>query len=217
MKDYKKIILERKIMQSQTLQLFQTIHVETNTWLLHQGDRLHNLYILVKGRIKVCSTTANGITHLSAISYPITVLGEVEFLSGLAINNDIYTLNQCTFLVASVDCYSQILSNDLLFVQFLAKQVANKLYNMNHNTSISINYPVENRLAAYFVSCHMDGIVKDNFMNVATLLGCSYRQLQRVIKHFCQQMYIKKCGRSMYEILDWEHLKQLGQELYRLQ
>lgn len=216
MHDYKKLILEKKMMQKSTLELFEIKHVEKNTWLLHYGDQLKYLYILVEGRIKACSTTANGITHLSAISYPITVLGEIEFLNGLTINNDIYTLDPCVLLAASVDSQREMLFNDLLFVQFLAKQVANKLYNMNHNASISINYPVENRLAAYFISCHINGVVKDNFMNVATLLGCSYRQLQRVLYQFCRLKYIKKCGRSTYEILDWENLENLGQELYRL-
>lgn len=216
MKNYEKMILEKKIMTKTTLQLFHFYQVRGNHWLLHQGDDLHELYILLKGRIKACNTTANGMTRLSAISYPITVLGEVEFLNGLPINNDVYTLEQCDFLAISVDRYRNVLFEDLIFVRFLAQQISLKLYNTNHNTSISINYPVENRLAAYLVSCHDHGVIRENFVSVASLLGCSYRQLQRVLNQFCRWGYIEKKGRSQYVIIDWDGLQNLGQDIYRL-
>lgn len=216
MENYKKMVLQKKIMTETTLQFFQWRQIEANCWLLQQGGKLHELYILLKGRVKACSTTANGITRLSAISYPITVLGEVELLNGLPINNDVYTLEQCDFLVVSVDRFQDILLNDLIFVRFLAQQISLKLYNANHNTSISINYPVENRLAAYFVSCHDHGLIKENFVSVASLLGCSYRQLQRVLNQFVQWGYIEKKGRSHYRIIDWKNLQNLGQDIYRL-
>lgn len=216
MKNYEKMILDKNIMTKETLHLFQFCQVRGNYWLLHQGDQLHELYILLKGRVKACNTTANGITRLSAISYPITVLGEVEFLNGLSINNNVYTLEQCDFLIISVDQYKNVLFDDLIFVRFLAQQISLKLYNTNHNTSISINYPVENRLAAYFVSCHDCGLVKENFVSVANLLGCSYRQLQRVLNQFVQWGYIEKIGRSHYRIIDWKNLQNLGQDIYRL-
>lgn len=62
MKNYEKMILDKNIMTKETLQLFQFCQVRGNYWLLHQGDQLHELYILLKGRVKACNTTANGIT-----------------------------------------------------------------------------------------------------------------------------------------------------------
>lgn len=216
MKDYKGMILKKQIMHKETLALFKRITVEAHCCLLQQGEQLNELYLLLKGRVKAYSTTANGVTHLSAVSYPVTLLGEVEFLNRLPINNDVYTLDRCELLVVSVHQHYDQLVNDLYFIRFLAHQVSLKLYNANYNTAISINYPVENRVAAYFISCHDHGMIKENFVRVATLIGCSYRQLQRVLNRFCHEGYICKSGRGEYLVIDFERLETLGQDIYRL-
>lgn len=216
MKDYKSMILKKKIMQKETFALFNKITVEANCCLLRQGEQLNELYLLLKGRVKAYSTTANGVTHLSGVSYPVTVLGEVEFLNRLPINNDVYTLERCELLAVSVYQYYDDLINDLYFVRFLAQQISLKLYKDNYNAVISINYPVENRIAAYFIACHDQGMIKENFVRVATLIGCSYRQLQRVLNCLCQKGYIYKTGRGEYRIIDFDYLETLGQDIYRL-
>ena len=48
--------------------------------------------------------------------------------------------------------YEDILLHDLIFMRYLARTLSNRLYHANHNTAISINYPVENRLASYLIS-----------------------------------------------------------------
>jgi predicted transcriptional regulator len=57
-------------------------------------------------------------------------------------------------------------------------------------------------------------IVEENFVEVAQMIGCSYRQLQRVIKHFISLGYIEKVKRSVYHILDRSALEELGEDLY---
>lgn len=77
-----------------------------------------------------------------------------------------------------------------------------------------MNYPVENRLASYLISCENNMIIEDNFVSVAEMIGCSYRQLQRVLNDFCQKKYMRKIKRSCYEILDLSALQHLGKDLY---
>ena len=57
-------------------------------------------------------------------------------------------------------------------------------------------------------------IIKDNFVQVAEMIGCSYRQLQRVLNDFCQCGYLCKVKRGNYLITDESALKALGQDLY---
>ena len=74
---------------------------------------------------------------------------------------------------------------------------------------------VDNRLAAYFIVSHKDYIVQDNFVVVAELIGCSYRQLQRVLKLFLDKKYIKKIKRGTYQIINLNALNLLGEDVYQ--
>ena len=108
----------------------------------------------------------------------------------------------CICATISLSKYHEILMNDVFFMKTIAKNLASKLSKSTQNQSISLNYPVENRLAAYFVVSHKNSIVQDNFVVVAELIGCSYRQLQRILQLFLDKEYIKKTKRDTYQIID---------------
>lgn len=184
--------------------------------VLFQGQELDYLYILMSGKLKTCHTTSNGSTVLIAFSYPITVIGEIELLNHREVMNDIYALEDSICLAISIELYKEELLNDLLFNQYLAKTISIKLYNSNLNTSISMNYPVENRLASYLIASHNNFIIQDNFVQVAEMIGCSYRQLQRTLNDFCHKKYIYKIKRGQFKVLNRDALKSLGQDLYNL-
>lgn len=74
-------------------------------------------------------------------------------------------------------------------MKYLGYIATMKLYHSNLNNSISVNYPVENRLASYLISCHHEKIIDENFVSVAEMIGCSYRQLQRTLNDFIKKIY----------------------------
>jgi CRP/FNR family putative post-exponential-phase nitrogen-starvation transcriptional regulator len=47
------------------------------------------------------------------------------------------------------------------------------------------------------------------------LIGCSYRQLQRVLQLFLDKKYIKKIKRGTYQIIDLNALNLLGEDVYQ--
>ena len=53
-------------------------------------------------------------------------------------------------------------------------------------------------------------------MTVSKMIGCSYRQLQRVLQQLCQKQYLLKHENGSYQIINESALKQLGQEIYQL-
>lgn len=184
--------------------------------ILHQGQTLEYLYILIEGRIKACHTTPNGHTTLCAFSHPLSIIGELEFLNHLDVLNNIYALEKTTCYEINVNKYQNLLLNDILFMRFLAQSISLKLYHSNHNSAISMNYPVENRLASYLISCQDHMFIQDNFVSIAEMIGCSYRQLQRVLNDFCKLNYLTKIKKGHYRITNSEALKKLGQDLYHL-
>lgn len=211
---YIDMLKSKHVMSETNYQYFELCQFHKGDYLLYQGQQLDYLYILVEGKLKTSHTTANGLTVLNCFAYPISVLGEVEFLNQRDVINDIYALQTSYCLRLSIELYQDILFNDPVFMRYLAQTISCKLYDSNQNSSISMNYPVENRLASYLISCENDMIIEDNFVSVAEMIGCSYRQLQRVLNDFCKKNYIKKIKRSHYEILNPSVLKQLGKDLY---
>lgn len=204
-------ILENTIYQYLELCIFNK-----GDCLLYQGQTLEYLYILLDGSIKSCHSTSNGTTVINAFSSPITVLGEIEFLNQCDVNNSVYAMEETICFRISIIQYKDMLLNDLFFMRYLAKTIADKLQSSNNNTSISINYPVENRLASYFIASHNQLIINQNFVQTAEMIGCSYRQLQRTLTMFCKNGYIKKTGRSIFCILNLKALESLGKDLYHL-
>lgn len=205
---------KENILSQQNYQYFHSCQFQKGDCLLYQGQSLEYLYILISGRIKSCHTTSNGNTILTAVSGGISIVGEVEFLNHQDVINDVFALEEVHCLYISVNQYENILLNDLLFMRYLAQTISSKLYNSNQNSSISINYPVENRLASYLISCQEHSIIQDNFVQVAEMIGCSYRQLQRTLNDFCCKNYLKKIKRGQFQIINETALKDLGKDLY---
>lgn len=166
---------------------FESVHFHKGNLILRQGQTLHYLYILIQGKVKACHTTTNGITSLHSFSKPIGIFGEVEFLNQFEILNDIYALEDTVCYRIDVNQYRQYILNDTLFMYSLAKSLSLKLYDSEYNASISMNYSVESRLASYLVSCEENLMICENFVSVAEMISCSYRQLQRVLQNFCSQ------------------------------
>ena len=184
-------------------------------YILHQGDQLTKLYILIEGSVKINHTTVNGNRLLCAITSAFNILGEVEFLHDFIIHNDVIAIEDCCCLSISAK-YKERLLNDVKFMRFIAERTTLKLRNMNLNASVSTNYPVENRLAAYLLSCHHEKMINENMIDVAEMIGSSYRQLQRVLRYFIKQEYMKKIDKGKYMILDFKSLQELGKDLYHI-
>lgn len=207
--------LDNENMMSHTLlKCFDFYCFEKGQCILHQGQKLETLYILIDGKTKSCHTTSNDATVLIAISQGMSIIGEIELLNHRDVINDVYAMEECVCLGISISLYQDFILNDFIFMRYLAETIAHKLYNSNQNSSISINYPVENRLASYLVSCEHDMIIEENFVQVAEMIGCSYRQLQRTLNDFIQIGYITKIKRGQFRIIDLHKLQGLSQDLY---
>ena len=129
---YINLLKVEQMMSDDNYQYLELCEFSKAEHLLHQGQILEYLYILVSGRIKSCRTTANGTTVLSAFSNPITVTGEVEFLNHHEVTNDVYALKNTVCFRISVAQYEDILLHDLIFMRYLARTLSNRLYPVSY-------------------------------------------------------------------------------------
>lgn len=213
--NYLNELKKREILHEDNYQYIEIIELNKDDYLLHQGEHLDHIYILLKGKVKVNHINANGNSMLCSFNSPYSIIGDLEFITQSPIINNVIAYEDCICATISLSKYHKILMNDVFFMKMIARNLANKLSKSTQNHSISLNYPVENRLAAYFVVSQKDYIVQDNFVIVAELIGCSYRQLQRILQLFLDKKYIKKIKRGTYQIIDLNALNQLGEDVYQ--
>lgn len=208
------LLRETPILSDDTLQYGEITTFNKGDYILNQGETLDHIYILIQGVVRTIHNNANGTAVYNGLSMPIDVIGQIELMNAQPISHDAIALSDCLTFAFDTEKYSQILFNDNVFMRYIAHSLAMICYNVANNSAISINFPVENRLASYLLSYAKDGAVRLNMASVAPMIGSSYRHLQRVMRKFIEKGYIEKEKRGLYKIKDQDALTRLGQDAY---
>lgn len=181
--------------------------------LMRANTPLTQVMFLVEGRAKTSYLNANGHTILHSFLYPLAILGEVELWQQEPLLNEVEALSDVVCLNLPIRCAST-LKQDVRFLRYIAEELSEKLKNSNRNASISLAYPVENRLASYILAVCSNDLFCEDHGSVAEMIGCSYRQLQRCLLSFCTQGYLHKVAKSCYRIQNIIALQALGEDVY---
>ena len=128
--------------------------------------------------------------------------------------NEVTALSEVITLQLPLVRCEQSLRQDVRFLQYLVSELSEKLKNSNRNASISLSYPVENRLASYLMAVCERDVFQEDHGEVSSMIGCSYRQLQRCLSQFCEQGLLCKCEKGVYRINNRKQLQTLGQDIY---
>ena len=142
------------------------------------------------------------------------MIGEVELLNHCEVANTIIAIGEVICMKVNLQLHQKALMDDHFFIQYIAASMAKKLYASDYTNSLNTNYPVENRVASYLMGMEKEGYIEENMADVAELLGCSYRQLQRILKDFLDQNYLIKVKRGLYKINNRKALEDRGEDLY---
>ena len=70
------------------------------------------------------------------------------------------------------------------------------------------------RLASYLMAVCERDVFQEDHGEVSSMIGCSYRQLQRCLSQFCEQGLLCKCEKGVYRINNRKQLQKLGQDIY---
>ena len=157
------------MMNKNLLKHFDISYFEKGQCILHQGQRLEKLYILVDGKTKSCHTTSNGTTILIAISQGISVIGEIEFLNHRDIINDVYSIEECICLSISILLYQDLLLNyiSLFSYLFISYQMSAKPYFIG-STSI-FTFCSRSHIGVYLLMFSLSNVV--NFVVNTSMLS----------------------------------------------
>lgn len=190
---------------------------ERGECICNTGDVLEYFYFNVKGKLKVYTLMENGKSLLLRFNKPLSIVGDVEFMSGYKIKCNVDSLNESHLIGIKADDIRRYAGDDTVFLSFVIKNLGYKLYTISNSTSINLLYSLEKRFASYIISISSeDSSSKDineikttNMTEMATLLGTSYRHLNRVIRELSDKGIVSKKN-GVISVLDYIALKELA-------
>lgn len=176
--------------------------------ILREGLPITCLFIIVTGRVKVCSAGPNGKNLVLCYYVSEGILGDIEFITGQ--NSATATIMAITDVQClAIPCHKNKVSlkQNITFMNRLAYALAIKLQLSSSNyTSAALN-SCEERLCSYILQASHNGLFNDILTDTACSVGMSYRHMLRILNQLCIQGFLLKdsCG---YRILDRDALVQ---------
>ncbi|MFD2444580.1 Crp/Fnr family transcriptional regulator [Bacillus sp. CGMCC 1.16607] len=174
--------------------------------LCRKGEDIQHMYFLVKGKVKIFTTTPEGKTLIVRFKTPLAIIGDVEYVQGSTVFNTVEAVSDGIVFGIHFDELRTMKTNQVEFLKFLLEIVTQKFYTESHATSFNILYPVEVRLASYLLSLSSEGegsmfhkeMGTSSLTEIADLIGTSYRHLNRVILKLCDEGVIQRKKGSLY-------------------
>ncbi|MBG9771800.1 Crp/Fnr family transcriptional regulator [Brevibacillus laterosporus] len=165
-----------------------------------QGESAQYLYLLVKGKVKIYTTSMEGRTLILSFKTPLEAIGDIEYVRGTDILNTVEAVSPVHLIGVHHRWLKKYGRDYSPFLQFLLEIITRKFYIKSNSLSFNLMYPVEVRLASYLLSVSYDesnSLFKGqlstvSLRDVANLIGTSYRHLNRVIRQFCTEGLIER-------------------------
>ncbi|WP_379127229.1 Crp/Fnr family transcriptional regulator [Paenibacillus sp. sgz500958] len=182
-----------------------------------KGDTPEILYLLVKGKIKIFTTSAEGKTLILSFKKPLEVIGDIEYIQGTDLINTVEAVSPVHMIGIPYRWLNQYGRNHPPLLQFLLEIITRKFYIKSNFLSFNLMYPVEVRLASYLLSVTFDEsdsgfegqLSTLSLGDTANLIGTSYRHLNRVIQRFSMEGLVER-SKGVILVKNREGLKELA-------
>ncbi|MEJ8305252.1 Crp/Fnr family transcriptional regulator [Saccharibacillus sacchari] len=190
--------------------------------LCSQGASADMLYVLVKGKIKIYTTSPEGKTLVISFKNPPEVIGDIEYIRDLNIINTVEAVSPVTVIGINGKTLKRYGDDHAPLLRFMLDIITKKFYIKSDFLSFNLMYPVEVRLASYLLSvCYDESdegfegrLATSELTDTANLIGTSYRHLNRVIRKLSEEGLVERSGGYLH-VRDRALLEQLaGRNLY---
>ncbi|MHC0036906.1 Crp/Fnr family transcriptional regulator [Pseudoneobacillus sp. C159] len=169
-------------------------HFEQGEIICSQGDLPEYLYVLVKGKVKIYTNTADGKTLILSFKKPLELIGDIEYIRHIDIINTVDAVSPVTMIGISYRWLRAFGHEHPPLLHFFLDMLSEKLYTKTLSLSQSLMHPVEVRLASYLLSnISVDSATMlINIKDTANFIGTSYRHLNRVIEQFSREGLVER-------------------------
>jgi len=184
-----------------------------------QGQLGENLYILVEGKIKVYTTSAEGRTLILSFRNPPEIVGDIEYIREIDIINTVEAVSPVSMISVPYAILKKYANDYAPLLNFLLDIITKKFQLKNNSLTFNLFYPVEVRLASYLLAVSSqeaedlagEKTSKVYIKDAANLIGTSYRHINRTIQKFLADGLIKRQKGSIL-VKDREGLKLIARD-----
>lgn len=178
---------------------------EQGELIFSQGEETQYLYVLVKGKVKIFTTSEEGKTLILSFKTPLEVIGDIEYVRGIDTINTVEAVSPVIMIGVQQSALRRYVNDHAPFLQFLLNIITKKFHVKSNSMRLNLMYPVEARLASYLVSIAYDEneilvngqLSTSHLPDIANLIGTSYRHLNRVIQQFCEEGFVERSKGSI--------------------
>lgn len=174
--------------------------------VLHEGQPISWLSIVVDGNAKVCRTAPNGKSLILCYNISRGLIGEVELMArqfNATCSVKAVTDFEC-IAVSYQNCLAELKTN-LVLLNKLGTELAEKLTTSSDNFTSTALCTGEQRLCAYILQNSHRGLFRDTLTDVSCSVGMSYRHMFRLLGQLCEEGILEK-RESGYYIKNQEEL-----------
>lgn len=158
---------------------------------------LQKMLFVVKGTVRIYALGKDGSLSPVHLMTAPGMLGDLEFCCGRAYSLYVEAQTPTTCLALDFEENRARLENDRRFLHALLRSFTQKfeLFTAIHSESETVEEKVLFYLSQMCPNHEFKGVETAAFQ-----LGCSRRQLQRVLQDLCAQRKIKKLGKGWYRL-----------------
>lgn len=190
----------------------KVIAFQAGEWLIEEGINSNYLYYIIEGKAKIFVTYQNGKVSLLNLIGVHDFIGEMELLHEDFYSKAVQALTDMTVFALPIQLCKPRLLEDVKFLREIAIFISKKAMNVSAKYTLSLAFPLENRLAEFILQTANNGIYKEKHVIVADYLGVSYRHLLYTLAQFVENEILSKKGR-LYVIENEIKLVELANKL----
>ncbi len=180
--------------------------------IVRQGQKIYDLYYLVEGRCSIHTFLSNGKKMaLSNVSAP-ALIGEIELLDLKSATFSVRTLQDSVLIVCPLNPCRDILLNDNSFLRKLCAFIIRKEEKSAFRAIHSSGFPLKTRIADFILDNREGSLFRMKKVQVAELLGASYRHVETIMSALVEEGYLKK-EKPVYRIIDEKRLAELAKPI----
>ncbi len=184
--------------------------------LFSQGEEAETLYFLVEGKLKVSMLSPEGKRLILAFKNPLDIVGDIEYVRDCPFINTVEAVTDITVIGISYDVLRNDMAGNATWLQFLLDTITKKFETKSRAMNFNLLYAVDVRLASYLLSMTPTQSMLDStsLVDMADLIGTSYRHLNRVLHEFEQAGWITKKRGKITFVDRAALLEQANQNIY---
>lgn len=200
----------RQLVKTAPLNIVEQMDVkkfDTKQFILHQGERYQNTYLLVNGRVKVFLNSPSGKQVVLDVYDSGMFLGEQEAIINRPYSASIINISPITVLSIRNSDFVEWTQRDHRFADRLIHNLSEQIYHLTKRMERYSMHSALQQIGLFLLSCAHEHIPITR-EKITYEVDTSYRNINRVLKKLAD-INVIQINRSIIKITDLQTLQQI--------